>query len=299
MSRDYYRTQVSSLILEKTIKYLLDHNSNKIIEYSDWSGLSLDLRLTRDIFEKIKSESIQTFDPKARQFQNFESFWETIVSNIHAISLSSEAYKIKQGLRMLLEEDSLSSDTDKSEVLTDSELRVELQWIRQVMQTDNARVLLMEKLKNCMDSRFFYALNVAISKLDDELSCKRVEEPLIMNLRTADDKVLSEHKNTATEVEITATGNDDYLSDLASESLQRQIKALQFLIEKGSQTTLGLAGLLVLHEDPRLKEIVLNGFQLFDQNDISRLLELMHQHPDHLYQQAAEKIRFELKKMES
>lgn len=259
MSHKNYKLDVISLILEKTFVYIL--NLEKDLDYADWCGLSSDLIITRDFFEKLKLDNQNDFNKLDSDEIDFESFWNSIESNIQSISSFTEANRIKQRLERLIISDSYLHHDEEIHQLSKQELEIEMEWIRKVTGTDDALSRLKKKLKICSDSRLNYALKLAINKLTDGV------EPAVIDF--------------------------NILNNLKSPLIEAQTSGLQKLIEQGCQASLALVGLFVFHQNINLRVTALNGLKQFKIQDILSLIELMEKSNSIEYRLAAEEIRKE------
>jgi len=276
MSVDNYKLQVACLILKQTLVFLSDQGLEDYWKYSNWEKLSPNLAVNPKVFEKIKIEAKEIYNEPNRKPSDFNSFWKIIVPNLSAISTNSEIAIIKKRLQNFIEINK-SSFKEKHTGLSDSsqlsqtDLQQELRWINDLVSSGDKDCLikLWQKLQFCDDERLIEVLNVEISKLNDLSSDE------IQNLNNSKIKYYD--------------GID--LSGLSKNSTRDQLSVASQLLNKGDQASLALVGLLVLHCDKALRDVIIEGLLEFDQVDLIALIELMEAHSDKHYRTAALKIR--------
>ena len=261
MCQENYKLRIISQILEKTFSHILNSGTENGLDYVDWCGLSPDLIVTRDYFEKLKVAKQSEVNNLNTHEIDFESFWNTIESSINAICSVREANQIKNRLDRLINSDDYLQCEDDFHQLSKQELEMEMEWIRQINQTDDALSRLQDKLKICSDSRLNYALKLAISRLSGEVESLGV--------------------------------NDAILENLKSQSVEDQTRSLQQLLDQGCQASLAIVGLFIFHQNLSIREMVLDGLKQFKTQDLLSLLSLMEKNNSIEYRSAAEEIRKE------
>ena len=276
MSVDNYKFQVACLILKQTLVFLSDQGLEDYWEYSNWEKLSPNLAVNPKIFEKIKIEAKEIYNEPNRKSSDFNSFWKIVVPNLSAISTNSEIAVIKKRLQNFIEINKSSvkkkhtGSSDFSQ-LSQTDLQQELRWINDLVSSGDKDCLikLWQKLQFCDDERLIEVLNVEISKFND-LSFDEIQNLNNSKIQYYD-------------------GID--LSGLSRNSTRDQLSVVSQLLNKGDQASLALVGLLVLHRDKALKDVIIEGLLEFDQVDLIALIELMEAHSDKQYRTAALKIR--------
>ena len=276
MSVDNYKFQVACLILKQTLVFLSDQGLQDYLEYSIWEKLSPNLSVNSKVFEDIKIEATEIYNEPNRKPINFDSFWKIIVPNLSAISTNSEIAVIKKRLQNFIDlnkqtEINRQVEVSNSSQLDETELQQELNWINDLVNSGDKDCLikLWQKLQFCDDERLIEVLNIEISKLND-LSSDQIRCISDSNKQYYD-------------------GID--LSGLSKDSIRDQLSVISQLLNKGDQASLALVGLLILHEDKSLRDVICEGLLEFDQVDLITLLELMEAHSDKQYRNAALKIR--------
>ncbi|MEE2925570.1 MAG: hypothetical protein VX619_12380 [bacterium] len=276
MSVDNYKFQVACLILKQTLVFLSDQGLEDCLEYSSWEQLSPNLSVNPKIFDKIKIEAKEIYNEPNRQPADFNSFWKIIVPNLTAISTNSEIVVIKKRLQNFIELKKLSiknklTGFSDSPQLSQTELQQELKWINDLVSSGDKDCLikLWQKLQFCDDKRLTEVLNYEIGKLNDLLADE------IQNFNNSNTQYYD--------------GID--LGGLSKNSTTDQLSVISQLLNYGDQASLALVGLLVLHRDKAIRDIIIEGLLEFERVDLITLIELMEAHSDKQYRIAALKIR--------
>ena len=279
VSVNKYKFQVACLILKQTFILFFDNGLHDSLDHSSWQKLSPNLILSSDVFEQIKQESKEIYNAPDRESLDFDLFWKTIFPNLSAISTNTEIAVLRQRLQnFLLVKKASKNNLGREHLnvlnLSQEELDLELKWIDETVNSQRTDRLLhlRQKLQFCEDKRLKSALNLAICKLNDI--------------------AVNNNKKSATLVNRSYEGIA--LEGLNNSSVKDQLTVIANLLDKGDQASLALVGLFVLHEDQAVRDIILDGLTMFDDQDLIDLLELMRSNQDLTYRKAALKIQQEI-----